>query len=155
MQDDSRILMLRSVGQPLLKVEGLIYVPTGESVPPLDRLDTLQVTFGNRRICFRCGADGETLVINECELRAIDLGEYGELRPADLSQAPQYARFIGTPLRRCSSIVSHECLHIVGVMLEFTAGVVAICNWGDELEVWNDIPISLFADEGIRIEPLS
>ena len=152
-EDSSKSALRQSLGQLLRSVEGLFFVPSGASTLSLDNLDQLRITLGCNSIRFRCNSDGETLSIDGRELCPKDLGQYGALRHADLSQDPRFSVLVNMPLRQFFPVKSHDFTYIIGFILEFASRSLVICNWGDELKVWDRVPESLFADEGIQIVP--
>lgn len=149
----SKAILQQGIGQSLRAVEGLLYVSPGLLNLSLDDLDQLRLILGSQAVRFRCSSDGETLTVDGSDLCPSNLGEYGELRRTDLSKEIIFSSFMNAPLRQILLLNSHEGRHTIGVTLEFGANSLVICNWGDELKVWNTIPESLFEDEGIQIKP--
>jgi hypothetical protein len=153
MEDSSRSALRQSLGQLLGSIEGLFFVPSGASTLSMENLDQLRITLGPHSIRFRCASDGETLSIDGSELCPKDLGEYGTLRRADLSQTPRFGVFVNMPLRQFFLVKSHGGQYTIGLFLVFGSCSLLICNWGDELKVWDSVPEALFADEGIQVVP--
>ena len=153
MEDSSTSSLRQSLGQLLRSVEGLFFVPSGASTLSLDNLDQFQITLGSNSVRFRCNSDGETLSIDSGELCPKDLGEYGTLRRVDLSRDSKFDVLMNTPLQRILLVKSHDCKYVIGIILQFELCLLVICNWGDELKVWDRVPESLFAEEGIQIAP--
>ncbi len=154
MEESSRSALQQSPGQFLRSVEGLFFVRLGASTFSLDNLHQLRITLDSNSVRFRCSSDGETLTVDLDGLCPSDLGEYGELRRADLSQDPMFRSLTNTQLRQVSLLKSYGKKYTIGVGLEFAGGSLVICNWGDELKVWKTVPDSLFANEGIDIVPV-
>ena len=153
MEDSSKSALRQSLGQLLRSVEGLFFVPSGASTLSLDNLDQLRMTLGSNSIRFRCNSDGETLSIDGRELCPKDLGQYGALRRADLSQDREFVALVNMPLRQFFLVTSRDFTYTIGCLLDFSLCSLVICNWGDELKVWDRVPESLFSDEGIQIVP--
>jgi len=152
MEASAKALLQQSSGQLLRSVEGLFFVSLGESCSSWDNLDQLRITLGSNAARFHCGSDGETLTVDGDDLRPCGLGEYGEMRRVDLSKESMFASHMKKSLRQTFLIKSHEGHSDIGFLLEFDAGLLVICNWGDDLKVWDKIPEPLFADEGIPIK---
>lgn len=150
MKDQLRVLR-KSLGRPFHTFEGLVYAAPGEMAFSLDNLIQLRITCDSGHVSFRCGSDGETLIIDGSNLCPANLGEFGELRKTDLSHLPEFTRCLGTPLRQILLVKDSNGQLPVGVVLEFAAELIVICNWGDELKIWDSIPESLFADEGLKL----
>lgn len=153
MNGSSESVLQHALSQPLRSVEGLFFTSSGASTTSLDHLDQLRITLGSSSFRFRCSSDGETLAVDESELCPSDLGEFGSLHKGDLSQDQIFSRFINSVLRKMFLLKSYEGKCVVGIILEFAAGLMVICNWGDELKVWDTVPNELFKDEGIQITP--
>lgn len=153
MNNNSMPALQQLVGEPFQSVEGLFFVSPGTSTSSLDNLEQLRITLGTDFIRCRCGNDGETLTIDQGELYPSKLGEYGELRRTDLADHSLFSTLIDARLRHVSLLKSHDGHFIIGYILDFSKGSLAICNWGDELKVWHSIPEALFADEKIQIVP--
>lgn len=127
-------------------------VPPGSHELPFDNPDQFRIVLDSESVRFHCSGDGETLMVDGHELCPRDLGEYGELRLVDLSKQKRFDTLIGTPLRQISYLKSYSGHYTIGFILEFDLGLLVICNWGDELKVWGEVPKALFADEGIQVE---
>jgi len=146
-------MVKRSIGQSLEDVEGLFYVPSDESDVSMENLTELHVTLSSCNFRFRCSNDGETMTIDGSELSASNLGEYGEMRKVSLALNPKFIYLAHARITRVFLVKSCGEQYVIGVGLEFLAGLLIICNWGDELKIWDRAPETLFSDEGIRIVP--
>ena len=128
-------------------------MPTGEATAELDQLTRLRMSFGANAVSFRCGPTGEDLIIDRDRLESIDLGKFGRLVCKDLTSHPLFAVHVNTPLNRVCVLKSYERM-VIGCILEFRDGAIVICNWGDELKVWRDVPVAMFSMEKVQIEAL-
>lgn len=153
--EDFSINTLKQLNDQLLtSVEGLLFVSAGAEDSSLDNLHQIRIIIGPQAVRLRCSSDGETLTVDGRDLSPRDLGEYGELRRADLSSEPMFGGLINRSLRRVLLTKSHNGHYHIGIMFDFDEKSLVICNWGDELKVWDKVPEPLFADEGILIEPV-
>ena len=140
MDVSSTAILQQSLGQLLRSVEGLFFVSSGASSLSLDNLDQFRILIGSQAVRFRCSSDGETLAVDDNVLCPSDLGEYGELRRGDLSKELMFDSIINRLLRRTLLLKSHEGIYTIVYVLEFDTGSLVICNWGDELKVWDKVP---------------
>lgn len=89
-----------------------------------------------RHIVIRNGADGQSLILDECEPEEMDLGEYGSTRLASsLEYDPANSRpCIGRRLDRCRLLLGGGDA-IRAIELSFEGNVISFRNRDDDLVV--------------------
>ncbi|MDM2736340.1 hypothetical protein OGY35_13285 [Citrobacter sp. Ct235] len=138
------------VGQKLQNVNGLIYV---YDVPDLGAPQQLQLVFfsENQSVVFRCGLDGASLELTDSPMQENDLGEYGKEVIMDLSNSCLFQKVIGKTLLRFNVIYSEIEQKVIGAKLVFDEGLtLIIINLGDEIKVFDSLPMEYERDEKIN-----
>ena len=139
------------IGQQLRQAEGLIYIPLAQAQPSLDKINQLRLWIGENALRFRCDSDGETLLIDRHDFFEAPLGEYGELKRRDLGVTDLFRRLVNGFLEFCHEIRQLDSQKRIGVFLGFSSGDLVICNWGDELRLWDKVPAELFTSERVTV----
>ena len=137
--------------QTLRTVVGLFYVPPQIASLSIEQLSELKLTFDLGSLVFRCASDGESIMIEKKTLAPVDLGEFGELRTVNLNSTPPLAPLINGKLQTIHPVMSSNDQIPIGVKLTFSTGYIVICNWGDNLKIWDHVPEKLFKDDGIQV----
>ena len=140
-------------GQPLVLVEGLVYLSPGLADFSLEALAQLHLKIGATDWIFGCASDGESLEIGQGDLEEANLGEYGVLKKHDLSSIGPFQGLISRTLISRYDVVQKDSGKRVGVVFRFNQGELTICNWGDTLRSWNNVPSQLFESEGLDLSP--
>ncbi|CAI0787047.1 hypothetical protein [Serratia quinivorans] len=138
------------IGGKLCNVNGLVYI---YEAPDLDHPQQLQLIFSgiNREVSFQCGKDGATLVLTELPMQESDLGEYGKEVIMNMSDSCLFYRCIGRIVGKVFAIYSDTENTIVGIKLFFDSGIdLIIINLGDELNVFNSLPLQYVQEECIN-----
>lgn len=146
--------LCKSIGQLLCSIEGLFYIPSGSSDLSMKNLDQLRIKIGSCYIRFTCNNDGESLAIDQYELCPKDLGQYGSFCSFDLSNNKMFSDLMNTKLLNVYVLKSYGKKYEIGYIFEFEPRTLVICNWGDELSVWDRVPETYFDDEGIQADPI-
>lgn len=136
-------------GDKLCGVNGLVYI---YEAPDLDHPQQLQLIFSgiNRGGSFRCGKDGATLALTELPMQESDLGEYGKEVIMNMSDSYSFYRYIGRVVSKVFAIYSDTEKTIIGVKLVFDGGHdLIIINLGDELNIFNSLPLQYVQEECI------
>ena len=137
-------------GGKLCNVNGLVYV---YEAPDLEHPQQLQLIFSgvNREVSLRCGNDGATLVLTELPMQESDLGEYGKEVIMNMSDSCLFYRCIGRIVAKVFAIYSDTEKAIVGIKLVFDGGLdLIIINLGDELNIFNSLPLQYIQEECIN-----
>lgn len=136
-------------GRKLCSVNGLVYI---YEAADLEHPQQLQLIFSgiNRGESFRCGKDGATLALTELSMQESDLGEYGKEVIMNISDSCSFYRYIGRVVSKVFAIYSDIEKAIIGLKLVFDGGLnLIIINLGDELNVFNSLPLQYVQEECI------
>jgi len=142
------------VGKKLLGIKGLIYILED---PDFDHPQQLQLIFSKTGIAdsLKCGKDGSTLELTDHPMQEKDLGEYGKEIIIDISHINPFFKFIGKTLSKVFLIFSSAEDSYVGLRLNFEGDLsLFIMNIGDEINIFESLPISFEQNEGIRYSKL-
>ncbi|WP_426817035.1 hypothetical protein ACP3TC_18785 [Winslowiella sp. 2C04] len=137
------------IGSKLCSVNGLVYI---YETADLEHPQQLQLIFSgiNRGGSFRCGKDGATLALTELPMQESDLGEYGKEVIMDMSDSCSFYRYIGRVVSKVFAIYSDIDKALIGLKLVFDDGLnLIIINLGDELNVFNTLPLQYVQEECI------
>ncbi|ASN85818.1 hypothetical protein [Pectobacterium versatile] len=157
--------MIKSLGQyqkwassvtneRLLDVRGLVYV---FDKPDLYHPQKLQFIFSNteKLFSFMCGKDGASLELTDSPIQESDLGEYGKEIIMDMSNVTLFIDYIGKQLLDVYSVFSSVEDACVGIKFVFEGDLnLIIVNFGDEINIFNSLPLSYEHDEGIKYQSL-
>lgn len=138
------------IGRKLFTVNGLVYFYEN---PDLEHPQQLQFIFSgtNREVSFRCGKDGATLALTELPMQESDLGEYGKEVIMSMSGSCLFRRYLGRVVSKISVIYSDAEKAIIGIKLVFDGELdLIIINLGDELNIFNSLPLQYEQEEGIH-----
>lgn len=144
----------RVLGKKLSRVMGVIYI---FEVPYLEQPQRLQFEFYNveNAASFQCGKDGSSLELTDSPLQEIDLGEHGKEVIMDISYLPSLSRVHYKVLVNVYAVFSEVEDSYIGVKLLFEDGlIVFILNVGDEINIFESLPLSYEQENIIRYQEL-
>lgn len=142
------------VGNKLLGINGLIYMLED---PDFDHPQQLQLVFSKTGIAdsLKCGKDGSTLELTDHPMQEKDLGDYGKETIIDISHINPFVKFIEKTLTEVFLIFSSVEDAYVGLRLNFEDNLsLFIVNIGDEINIFESLPISFEQNEGITYSKL-
>ncbi|MDE8756042.1 hypothetical protein PZA22_16270 [Pectobacterium polaris] len=142
------------INERLLGVRGLVYEL---DTPDFYHPQKLQFIFSNPEglVNFVCGKDGSTLELTDSPIHESDLGEYGNEVIMDMSKFALFIDYAGKELLETYSIFSSIENSYVGIKLVFEGDLnLILVNVGDEINIFNSLPLSYEYDEGIKYQLL-
>ncbi|MEN6449058.1 MAG: hypothetical protein ABFC96_01080 [Thermoguttaceae bacterium] len=152
--DDVWDLLAAARGQRLNAVDGLVYTPAGTDASACDHISQVMLTIGIVPFRFRCASDGETIDIGVVDqLISVDMGTCGRLQCCNLSEHARFEKVVTATLTQVQ-VATREGRRI-GIVLEFPSQCLVICNWGDDLRIWDHVPEALFVDDNVLVKPLT
>ncbi|MCA1441856.1 hypothetical protein I6F07_16855 [Ensifer sp. IC4062] len=136
----------QSVGSRLERVEAKIYADAERL--HFDRPNVVWFQFSAAQgVAFFCHSNGETLSWSTSSLSEVDLGEYGKELVIDLANRPPWSHLIGRMLTGIQAIVSPDGFSVGYEFLFEKDKCVLLLNLGDEIVVFDEPPIRIFAEE--------
>lgn len=98
----------------------------------------------------KCAPDGASIAYSSDEVAECDLGEYGEEKVFLLADDACFSTVMGKKLTSFALISSSVEKTLVGAQLHFKNSLsVSIVNLGDELIVYNNIPLEIISCQGL------
>jgi hypothetical protein len=96
-------------------------------------------------------SDGESLCFSLAPLVECDLGEYGQMTIGCVSDEACFSNVVGKKLASASFVRNSMNRITLGVVLSFDMGFsLSILHLGDEIFVYNDIPLELIVSEKLN-----
>ena len=139
--------LARIVGKELEAVSASIFSFDGDKNYEHPQLLDLQFRACGHGI-LGCGPDGSSIHWQNDLLVDIDLGENGEERVEDVSKSEIWQDAIHSVLRKVEIVCSDVDKSDIGIRFSFEGAVCkSIFNLGDDLYVFNKIPIEILEEE--------
>ncbi|AXA55784.1 hypothetical protein CEQ51_16460 [Pseudomonas thivervalensis] len=102
------------------------------------------------------GGDGSSLLFSLDPIVGCDLGKYGRQDVFCVSGEPYFLNVVEEKLLSASLVQSSVAEAVIGVALSFDGGsCLSVLNLGDELFVYDEIPVEIMRSEGLDLISVS
>jgi len=145
--------LLSVLGRSLLSANALFHVfASVRSEKPQDIALLFEGTVLGK---FYGCSDGASLCFSLGPLVECDLGEYGQLTIFCVSDEACFSSVVGKKLVSASFVCGSMNKITLGIVLSFdTDSRLSILHLGDDIFVYNDIPLELIVSEKLRFIPV-
>lgn len=142
--------LLAVLGKKLLSVNAIFHVFASRR-DPFPQEVSFQF-YGSEAGKFYGGGDGSSLLFSLGPIVGCDLGEYGRQDVFCVSGEPYFLNVVEKKLLSASLVQSSVAEAVIGVALSFDGdSCLSVLNLGDELFVYDEIPVEIIRSEGLDL----
>jgi len=91
--------------------------------------------------------DGFSLLIRDEPLQTLDMGDAGNVSIENLSETPIWSLVLGARLSKSLVYADHMQRKPFGFHMEFGVAAVGVWNFGDDLYVYDALPVEALSEE--------